>query len=93
VSPPVAGLPLLLVLDGLLALLLLEAVVLLWWRRRTGAGLPGAALLTTLLAGGGIVLAWRASLAGAPSPWVAAALALAGAAHLLDLARRWQRRR
>ena len=80
-------------LDGLLAVVALEAVLLLLWRRRSGAGLPAAELLPTLLAGAGLMLAWRASAAGAPALWVGAAMALAGVAHAIDLGRRWRRGR
>ena len=80
-------------LDGLLAAVALEAVLLLLWQRRTGAGLPPAELLPTLLAGAGLMLAWRASAAGAPPLWVAAAMAMAGVAHAIDLGRRWRRGR
>lgn len=77
-------------LDGLLAAVALEAVLLLLWHRRTGGGLPPSQLLPTLAAGAGVMLAWRCSAAGAPPLWVAGAMALAGIAHGLDLARRWQ---
>jgi hypothetical protein len=91
VTPALAGIPLLTLLDALLSLIAVEAALLLWWHRRTGDGLRPAVLLPTLAAGGGIVLAWRASVADASPLWVGAAMAVAGTAHLLDLARRWQR--
>ena len=78
-------------LDALLVGVALEAVVLLLWYRRTGAGVAPANLLPNLAAGVGLMLAWRTSAAGAPPLWVAGAMALAGAAHVLDLARRWRR--
>ncbi len=80
-------------LDGLLAVVALEAVLLLLWQRRSGSGLPPAQLLPTLLAGAGLMLAWRASAAGAPPLWVAAAMAMAGLAHVVDLGRRWRQER
>lgn len=80
-------------LDGLLAAVALETVVLLLWHRRTGGGLPPAQLLPTLAAGAGVMLAWRCSAAGAPSLWVAGAMALAGIAHAIDLGRRWRQGR
>jgi hypothetical protein len=80
-------------LDGLLAGVAVEAVLLLLWHRRTGGGLPPSQLLPTLLAGAGVMLAWRASAAGAPPLWVAGAMAMAGVAHAVDLGRRWHRGR
>lgn len=77
-------------LDGLLAAVALETLVLLAWHRRTGGGLPPSQLLPTLAAGAGVMLAWRCSAAGAPPLWVAGAMALAGAAHAVDLGRRWR---
>ena len=77
-------------LDGLIAAVALEAVLLLLWHRRSGGGLAPSSLLPTLLAGAGVMLAWRFSAAGAPALWVAGAMALAGVAHVIDLARRWR---
>lgn len=88
-----ASVPLVMLLDLLIAGVALEALALLLWRHRSGTGPPAAEWLPTLLAGAGVMLAWRASAAGAPPMWVAAAMALAGLAHVADLARRWHRQR
>jgi hypothetical protein len=79
-----------LVADLLLALLALELAALWWWRRRTGGGIAPARAMPFLLAGAAFALALRAALTDAGWPWVALALAAAGAAHLWDLRARWQ---
>ncbi len=79
------------VVDLVLALIALEAVLLTWHRRRSGRGLPAAELLAFLLAGACLLLALRAALVGASWVWIAAPLAGAGAAHLVDLRLRWRR--
>lgn len=80
------------VVDLVLALVAAEAALLAWHRRRTGRGVPVAELLAFLGAGACLLLALRAALVGASWVWVAAALAGAGAAHLVDLRLRWRRR-
>ena len=72
------------------AAMLLEALLLLAWHRRTGRGLPPRSLLPTLAAGGGLMGALLAVLTGASPLWLLGLLALAGAAHVLDLRHRWQ---
>jgi hypothetical protein len=52
--------------------------------------LPKLPLLANLSAGLGLLAALRLNMAGADLPWVALALAAAGAAHLLDLKARWK---
>ena len=75
------------VIDLAIAVMALEVVVLwLWLGRR--AVLP----LSTLLAGLGLLLAWRLAHAGAPWPFVACALMLAGAGHGWDVWRQWRTR-
>jgi hypothetical protein len=76
-----------------IALTLAEAAALLLWHRLTGRGLAPRQWLPMLGAGLFLMLALRATVAGATLAPVAAALAAAGLAHALDLARRWERGR
>jgi hypothetical protein len=79
--------------DLILAGVLLEACVLLLYRRRTGRGVAPAALVASLLAGAGLLLALRCALSSEGSKaGILAGLTLAMAAHVADLALRWQRR-
>jgi hypothetical protein len=73
-------------IDAIILLTLLEGVVVVWW-----GGLAPAATLRLLAPGLCLLLALRAALAGAAWPYVPAALAAAGVAHLLDLLGRWRR--
>ncbi len=73
-------------IDAIVLLTLLEGVVVV--RRR---GLSLAATLRLLAPGLCLLLALRGALAGAAWPYVPAALAAAGVAHLLDLMGRWRR--
>ncbi len=78
-------------IDLILAGVVLEAVALLLYRRATGRGVAPASLIATLAAGGSVMIALRLSLAGGAAPtWIPACLAVALAAHLLDLAIRWE---
>ncbi|MBG6078596.1 hypothetical protein [Rubrivivax gelatinosus] len=77
--------------DLVIAVTLLEALVLWIWHARTGRGLAPRDFVANLCAGLALMLAVRAALAGAAWTWVAAGLAAAGVAHLLDLRRRWRR--
>lgn len=79
------------VVDLVLVLVALEAALLVWHRRRSGRGVPAAEALAFLLSGAFLLLALRAALAGASWEWVAAPLAGAGVAHLVDLRLRWRR--
>ena len=69
--------------------MLLETIALLILHRRTGRGLPPRTLLPTLAAGLCLMLALHAALIGAPTGWLLLLLLAAGAAHGLDLWRRW----
>lgn len=73
------------IVDLILGLLAAEAALVALAGDRFG---PRAPLLAGLAAGAGLLLALRASLSGAPWPWIAGALALAGGAHLAELALR-----
>lgn len=83
---------LLLLVAAATALMVLEAALLLLWHRRTGSGLAPRTLLPTLAAGGALMATLLALLLGAPPLALLPLLALAGAAHGLDLHRRWVRR-
>jgi hypothetical protein len=78
------------IVDLILALMAAEAVVLAVHYRRTGRGVALPDLAVNLAAGAGLLLALRAALTGAGWTWTAGWLALALAAHLADLARRWR---
>lgn len=70
--------------DAVIGLTVLEGLGLWLWRRLTGRG-PGSLMwLPNLAAGLCLMLALRAALSGAPWPWIALALAAAGASHALD---------
>jgi hypothetical protein len=75
--------------DVILGLVVLEAMALLVYRRLTGRGIAPADLLPNLAAGASLLVALRAGLAGAGAGWIALWLAVALAAHLADLRRRW----
>jgi hypothetical protein len=76
-----------LAVDAIIVLMLLELAVLLAWRRRAFAECAA-----TLLSGLALLLALRLVLDSAPIGWVLPCLALAGAAHVVDLWRRLGRR-
>lgn len=78
------------IVDAILALVVVEAVLLIAYRARTGRGVPTADLLANLAAGATLLLALRIALTGGAWTSVAAALAAALVAHLLDLSRRWR---
>ena len=84
VAPLLAGL-----VAAATAAMALETVVLLVLHHRTGSGLPPRTLLPTVAAGGCLMLALHAALVGAPAGWLLLLLGAAGAAHVLDLRRRW----
>jgi hypothetical protein len=74
-----------------MASIVLEALVLTAWRRRTGRGPAPADLWPNLLAGMALMAALNVALTGGGWHWVGLGLAVSGAAHLLDLRRRWGR--
>lgn len=79
-------------IDIAIGITLLELLLLLAYHRHTGRGLPARAFVLNVCAGLALMLALRASLAGAAWVWVAAALFLAGLAHAADMRRRWLQR-
>jgi hypothetical protein len=66
------------------------AFVLIFWLS-TGRGVSPGGLLPNLCAGAFLLIALRLSLGGARWELCCASLAAAGAAHLVDLNRRWRR--
>jgi hypothetical protein len=80
------------IVDLILAVMIAEAIglLLIWrWRRMGIAPVP---LLANLAAGACVMVALRAALTGASPATLASLLGLSFAAHLIDLAVRWQRK-
>jgi hypothetical protein len=78
-------------IDLVLVVVVLEAVLLsLLWRYARRGIAPGD-LLPNLCAGAFLLLALRATLAGAAWMLASACLAAAGLAHVIDIYRRWLR--
>lgn len=77
--------------DLILIVVVIEAAVLLIYWLRTRGGIAPHDLLPNLFAGAFLLLALRATLAG--SGWMLASLflAVAGLAHLTDIAQRWRK--
>ncbi len=80
-------------IDVILALVVLEALALIGLRRFAGRGPMLVQSLPNLLSGAALLVALRLALGQAWWGWTAICLALAFAAHLLDLVARWPRRR
>ncbi len=76
--------------DLIAALMLAEGVLLSLRYFWTGRGIAPASLLPNLLAGLFLLLALRCALTGAGWIWIAAFLAAALPAHLLDVVKRWR---
>ncbi len=76
------------VIDLVLALVALEIIVLPWLLRKLGSRLSLTQLLPNIVAGMALMLALRASLAGAAWTWIALAMLAALLAHLIDLSLR-----
>lgn len=79
------------VIDLILALMVVEAIVLAVLHRMTGRGIAPGRLWPNLLAGAFLMLALRASLAGASANVIGSWLFLGLLGHLADLALRWSR--
>jgi len=77
--------------DLVIAMTLVEAVVLAVWHRATGRGVAPRDFVPSLASGLALMLALRTALEGPPGAGVAVALLAAGAAHVVDLRRRWKR--
>lgn len=80
-----------LIVDLILLGVVAEAIALMIYRFHTGRGIRPFDLLINLLAGACLLMALRSALTDSSWNWTAAWLAAALAAHLADLAQRWQR--
>ena len=77
-------------IDWILLLIALEALAVLGYRALTRRGPAPAAFIGNILAGSFLLIASRIALAGASWGWIALSLIGAFAAHLADLAARWE---
>ena len=76
-------------IDWIIGLVGLEALLVLGWRLASGRGPSPVAFIGNLVAGAFLLLAVRGALTGAAPMLIALSLGAAGAAHLVDLAGRW----
>lgn len=76
--------------DLVIAFTLLEGLVLALYFRATGRGVSPSQFGVNLVSGLCLMFALRSALAGAGAMWIGLGLLAAGAAHGLDLWRRWQ---
>lgn len=77
--------------DIVIVLTVMEFFALWAWHRRTGRGVAPSAIGLNLFSGVALMLSLKFALAQSSLGLVAAALALAGVLHALDIVRRWQR--
>ena len=77
--------------DLILVLVVAEAGLIAVYWRVTGRGIRTLDLLPNLVAGAFLLLALRTSLMGQDWTLTCACLAVAGLAHVVDIARRWRR--
>ena len=75
--------------DAIIGFTLLETLGLLVYHRLSGRGPASGSILPTLASGLCLMLALRATIAGAAWPWIVAAIFASGLAHASDLRRRW----
>ena len=78
-------------IDAVIAITVAEAAALLLYKLGTGRGLAPRDFLFNLFAGLMLMLALRSTMASDGWAWVAAFLAMAGAAHVGDMWCRWRR--
>ena len=78
-------------IDAILALVAIQFLGLAWLHRARGIGPAPRDLWPNLAAGAALLLALRAALTDAAWIFVALWLAVALAAHLIDLRNRWPR--
>ena len=78
------------IVDLIVVLVIVEAIALCVISLRTRRGPRVPDIVSNLAAGLFLLLALRAALSGAAWPWIAAMLAAAGLAHVVDQARRWR---
>jgi hypothetical protein len=83
--------PMVAMLDVVIAGVLVEGLALVLLHRARGWGLAPRLLLPHLAAGLALMLALRAAMDQAGWPWIALCLAASGLAHGLDLWRLWPR--
>ncbi len=76
------------VIDAILVLMIVEGLLLAAYHHRTGRGLASIDIVLNLAAGAFLLLALRGALVGAGWQAIAASLAAALVAHLMDLRRR-----
>ncbi len=76
--------------DWILVVIALEVLALLGYRALTGRGPAPSAFVGNILAGSSLLVALRIALAGASWVWIGLSLTAAFAAHLVDLAIRWE---
>jgi hypothetical protein len=79
-------------IDAIAVLVAVEAIIVLGFRAIFRTGPAPLAFLCNLFAGAFLLVALRHALAGASAYAIAVSLALALAAHLADLALRWNAR-
>jgi len=77
-------------IDWILVLIAFEALAVLGCRAITGRGPMAVAFIGNILAGSFLLVALRGALTGASWIWIALSLIGAFAAHLADLAGRWE---
>ncbi len=80
------------IIDLIILLVVFEVAAMLALYYLTGLGPRPQNILPTLLSGLLLMLTLRAAIANLSWPFLALPLALALAAHLLDLAQRWRAR-
>ena len=78
-------------IDVVIAITVAETAALLLYRLGTGRGLAPRDFLYNLFSGLMLMLALRSTMVSDGGAWVAAFLAMAGAAHVADMWRRWRR--
>jgi membrane protein implicated in regulation of membrane protease activity len=76
--------------DWILVLIALEALAVLGYRALTGRGPAPSSFIGNILAGSSLLVALRIALSGASWVWIGVSLMAAFAAHLADLAMRWE---
>ncbi|WP_233167921.1 hypothetical protein [Xylophilus sp. ASV27] len=76
-------------LDGVIILTAIEGTALLVHHRLTGRGLGPGAYLLNLVSGLCLMAALRCAVGGSDSLWIVLWLTAAGAAHGVDMWKRW----
>ncbi|MES2974254.1 MAG: hypothetical protein V4757_11645 [Pseudomonadota bacterium] len=84
-------LPIVMLVDAVIAVTVLEALALALYHRMTGHGVAVHDYALNIASGLCLMLALRSALAGSGALWVAACLLAAGLAHGADIWRRWKK--